>query len=94
MTPPITATITNKQCQAALKLLRPYLLSRPKHSPVVPSRDDPANSRLVLLADRIAKWIAPLTLAAAAGSAFIWFLIDPSRSLPVAVARMTASHTA
>ncbi len=45
-----------------------------------------ARPRLVLLADRIAKWIAPLTLAAAAGSAFIWFLIDPSRSLPVAVA--------
>jgi Cu2+-exporting ATPase len=45
-----------------------------------------ARPLLVQLADRIAQWIAPLTLLAAFGAALAWLAFDPARSLPVAVA--------
>ena len=41
---------------------------------------------LTLLADRVARWIAPLTIALALLAAMAWWLIDPSRSFSVAVA--------
>ena len=41
---------------------------------------------LTPLAESVARWIAPLTIALALGAAAIWWLIDPSRSFSVAVA--------
>ena len=37
-------------------------------------------------ADRVARWIAPLTLGLSAAAALVWLAIDPSMSFPVAVA--------
>ena len=42
--------------------------------------------KFTLLADRVARWIAPLTIALAIAAAAVWWLIDPSRSFSVAVA--------
>ena len=42
--------------------------------------------KFTLLADHVARWIAPLTIALAIGAAAVWWLIDPSRSFSVAVA--------
>ncbi len=42
--------------------------------------------RLVQLADRVARWIAPLTLLASLAAALIWLAVDPAMSFPVAVA--------
>ena len=42
--------------------------------------------RLVQLADRIARWIAPATLLAALGAALAWLVVDPAMSFPIAVA--------
>ncbi len=41
---------------------------------------------LVQLADRIARWIAPLTLLAALSTALVWLALDPGMSFPTAVA--------
>ncbi|MEO8386492.1 MAG: heavy metal translocating P-type ATPase metal-binding domain-containing protein, partial [Betaproteobacteria bacterium] len=45
-----------------------------------------ARPRLVQLADRVARWIAPLTLLASVSAALIWLAVDPGMSFPVAVA--------
>ena len=45
-----------------------------------------ARPKLSELADRAARWIAPLTLGLSAASALIWLGIDASMSFPVAVA--------
>ena len=45
-----------------------------------------ARPRLVQLADRVAVWIAPLTLLASLTAALIWLMIDPAMSFPVGVA--------
>ena len=42
--------------------------------------------KLTQLAERIARWIAPLTIALALLAAAAWWLVDPSRSFSVAVA--------
>jgi len=42
--------------------------------------------RLVQLADRVARWIAPLTLLASLAAAIFWLSVDPTMSFPVAVA--------
>ncbi len=42
--------------------------------------------RLVQLADRVARWIAPLTLLASLAAALVWLAVDPAMSFPVAVA--------
>lgn len=42
--------------------------------------------RLTQLADRLARWIAPVTLVLAFAAAAAWWLIDPSRSFGIAVA--------
>ncbi|MEQ1518365.1 MAG: heavy metal translocating P-type ATPase metal-binding domain-containing protein, partial [Usitatibacteraceae bacterium] len=42
--------------------------------------------RLTQLAERLARWIAPVTLALAFAAAAAWWLIDPSRSFAIAVA--------
>lgn len=45
-----------------------------------------ARPHLSQIADRYARWIAPLTLVLALGAALGWLLIDPAKSFPVAVA--------
>ncbi len=45
-----------------------------------------ARPRLVQLADRVARWIAPVTLLASLVAALIWLAVDPAMSFPVAVA--------
>ena len=42
--------------------------------------------RLSALSDRVARWIAPVTLGLSAISALVWLAIDPAMSFPVAVA--------
>ena len=45
-----------------------------------------ARPRLVQLADRIARWIAPLTLLLSGAAALAWLAVDPAMSFPVAIA--------
>ena len=45
-----------------------------------------ARPKLSQFADRVARWIAPLTLGLSAGAALAWLAIDASMSFPVAVA--------
>ena len=45
-----------------------------------------ARPKLSELADRAARWIAPVTLGLSAASALVWLAIDASMSFPVAVA--------
>ena len=42
--------------------------------------------KLSVLSDRVARWIAPITIGLAVISALVWLGIDPSMSFPVAVA--------
>lgn len=72
---PVLMQVTHPAARSAAAILRQLteqaMASRPQ---------------LVLLADQVARWIAPLTLLAALGAALTWLAVDPSRSLPVAVA--------
>ena len=45
-----------------------------------------ARPRLSEFVDRVARWIAPLTLGLSAAAALVWLAIDASMSFPVAVA--------
>ncbi len=45
-----------------------------------------ARPRFSEIADRVSRWIAPLTVLLAGAAALAWWGIDPSRSFPVAVA--------
>ena len=42
--------------------------------------------KLTLLAERVARWIAPLTIVLAFGAAAVWWWFDPSRSFSIAIA--------
>ncbi len=72
---PVLMQVTHSAARSAAAILRQLteqaMASRP---------------HLVLLADHVARWIAPLTLLAALGAALAWLAVDPARSLPVAVA--------
>ena len=73
--PPVILRITSIGATATAatlaRLTEQALASRPTLTP---------------LAERVARWIAPLTIAAALIAAMAWWLFDPSRSFSVAVA--------
>ena len=45
-----------------------------------------SRSHFVALTNRVARWVAPITIALALGGAIAWWFIDPTRSFSVAVA--------